>query len=353
MEPLGRMAQLRFVRRVHKLRTLGLATGFLCVAAPLLSLHAPPWQWAALMVHGFLWPHLAYALAARSAQPQQTELRNLLIDSALGGIWIALMRFNLVPSALLATMLAMDKISVGGWRLLGRAALLQALACAVTAAANDFAFAPQSSTPVILACLPFLVTYPLAVSTAAHALARTVRRQNKLLKALSRFDPLSGLPNRSHWEEVAAGELRRHQRSGRPAALMMIDIDHFKPVNDRYGHVVGDEVIRALGVVLRNHLRDIDTPGRYGGDEFAAVLPECTLPQALATAERIRSRVEALRHPQAPELRSTVSIGVAAANGSMADVREWIAQADAALYQAKTLGRNRVSGPMPGGLFDA
>ncbi|MFI4981446.1 MAG: MASE2 domain-containing protein, partial [Nevskiales bacterium] len=238
--------ELRFVRRMRPLRALGLGLGFFCVAGVFHQNGMHPLLWAILLLNGFVWPQFAYFLASRSADPQKAEFRNLLVDSTAGGVWVALMQFNLLPSVVLVTMLSMDKISIGGWRFLARTATAQALACLVVSALNGFVFAPITSMTEIAVCLPFLVVYPVAVATVTYALSRTVTRQNKLLEELNRIDSLTGLLNRGHWEEVLLGELRRHQRIGRPAALLMLDIDRFKPINDQQGHPVGDEVIRGV-----------------------------------------------------------------------------------------------------------
>ena len=111
---------LRFVRRVHLLRTLGLGLGVMCVASVLRLHEAPLGWWILLVAHGLAWPHAAWLLALRSADPRRAEFRNLMVDSALGGVWIAVMQFSLLPSVLLATMLSVDKVSVGGPSLLAR-----------------------------------------------------------------------------------------------------------------------------------------------------------------------------------------------------------------------------------------
>jgi diguanylate cyclase len=123
---------------------------------------------------------------------------------------------------------------------------------------------------------------------------------------------------------------------------MMIDIDHFKTVNDRFGHTAGDEVIRAVGLILRQSIRPSDFAGRYGGDEFAVVCPQARLDDALAIAERIKTRIEAIRVRHVPDLHVSCSIGVAMLGPQHADVRDWINEADAALYQSKDGGRNQV-----------
>lgn len=339
-----RSESLRFARRLRRLRMLGLGVGSLSAAAVFLENGAHPATWAALVFYSFVWPQLAYLLAVRSADPQRAERRNLLFDSTAGGVWVALMQFNLLPSALVVTMTSIDKMVTGGWQLLLRTASAQAVAIVLAAALNGFAFQPVTSMFVLIACLPLLFVYPMAISTVGYALARKVRRQNRRLTELNRIDGLTGVLNRHHWEEALDGELRRHLRSGRPAALLLIDVDDFKPINDLLGHTVGDEVIRGVAGVIRDSIRDIDVAGRYGGDEFGVLLPETGIRDAIAAAERIRQRVEDCAIGVEQQTRCTVSIGAMEATPSMQDARDWIAEADAMLYFAKAEGRNRVGG---------
>ena len=223
----------------------------------------------ALAFNGFAWPHLARWLASRSRDPHRVEFRNLMIDSAVGGAWVAVMQFNLLPSALLVTMLSIDKIGVAGWRFLSRTAPLQVATCAVVSLLLGFPVQLHSSMLNIVASLPFMLAYPLALSTVTYALGHRVALQNRQLERLNRIDLLTGLPNRRHWEEAAGSKLARYLRSRRPAVVMLIDIDNFKEVNDAHGHAGGDEVLRCVARVLRTSVREIDTPARYGGDEFA------------------------------------------------------------------------------------
>lgn len=335
---------LRFIDRMRGLRSLGVALAFFCVAGVFYNNGANPLVWAALVFNAVAWPHLAWYLARRSPEPYAAERRNLVIDSATSGVWIVLMHFNLLPSALLVAMLSMDKICVGGWRFLARTATAQLIAAAATLALYGLRFEPATSLTQILLCLPFLTAYPIGVATLTFALARKVRRQNKQLEELNRIDSLTGLLNRGHWEDALLGELKRHQRLGRPATLLMVDIDRFKQINDQQGHPVGDEVIRGVAGLIQGCVRDVDTAGRYGGDEFGIVLPDADLQQAIVVAERIRRAVESGAFGTGSRLHCTVSIGLAAAGADMHGSRDWIASADAALYRAKLLGRNRVVG---------
>jgi diguanylate cyclase len=336
------ISRTRLVERVFRLRALGLGLGFLAVAGVFLDHGAPPWAWTLLAIDGFLWPHLARQFALHGTDPERAEINNLLIDSAMGGLWIALMQFSVVPSAVLVVMLAVDKISVGGWRLLGHAFSLQVAACALAAAVNDFAFEPESSMRSVLMSLPYLAGYPAAIAAATFALARRTSRHNRMLARQTRVDAATGLLNRPSWEAAVESELRRFRRGGASASLMMIDIDHFKTINDRYGHLAGDEVIRVAARVIQGCIRDMDVPGRYGGDEFGLLLVHTGTHAAHVAAERIRQRLAETGFERAPDLRCTLSIGIASATRAMEDVHAWISEADAALYQAKTLGRNRI-----------
>jgi diguanylate cyclase (GGDEF)-like protein len=133
----------------------------------------------------------------------------------------------------------------------------------------------------------------------------------------------------------------RCHRFGRPLSLMMLDIDFFKKINDEFGHLVGDDVLRAFAQRLREFLRSGDFCARYGGEEFVVVLPETTLPIALEVAERIRKGVGELPLLNKPKVQVTVSIGVATmAQGQ--SINELFAAADAAVYRAKNAGRDQV-----------
>ncbi len=334
---------LRFARRMHAPRTFGLALGFLCVFVTLYGQGAPTWVMALLVLNGFVWPHVAYAIASRARDPHRAELRNLVADSAFGGAWIAAMQFNLLPGVLLFAMLAMDKMSVGGWRLFARALPVQVAVCAAVAAVQGFAFQPMPTLEIVLACLPMLVAYPMAVGLVTNRLSRRVREQNRQLGTLSRIDGLTGLLNRVNWERMVSAELKRHHRHGSPAALMMIDIDGFRTINDRYGHVAGDEVIRNVAALVEGALREQDIAGRYGDDQFGVLLPDTDPAGALVIAERVRAQIEQSVVQSADRIRCSVSVGLAAVGGGGDTVRDWIARTDRALHHAKVLGRNRIA----------
>jgi diguanylate cyclase (GGDEF)-like protein len=142
-------------------------------------------------------------------------------------------------------------------------------------------------------------------------------------------------------KEMFERELARARHGGMPLCLMMIDVDNFKRFNDAYGHIAGDRVLIAVAGALREHLRPTDLIARFGGDEFAVLLPDAGLGQAQQTADRLRAEVAALSPPSL-STAITISIGVSAALPGD-DVGTLVQRADAAMYEAKELGRNRVA----------
>ena len=334
--------ELRFVRRVHYMRTLGAALSALAVAAVLAGNGAPSWIWALWAFNGFLWPLLARWLTLRAPDPVRMTRRCLVLDSAFAGAWIAIMEFNLVPSAVLLAMVTMDKIAVGGWRFLGRTAPALLLACALVTAALGLPVRLESSLAVVLATLPFLFVYPVALASFAFGLGHSLARKNRQLERLNRVDVLTGLRNRRGWNEALNAELARHARTRRPAVLMLVDVDNLKDVNDNHGHLVGDEVLRRVAGVLACSTREIDTPARYGGDEFGVLLAETSLAGAQRVAERVRTAFLERRPREAAEQGCTLSIGLAEVDLSVITADEWLRRADAAMYRAKAGGRNRV-----------
>lgn len=186
-----------------------------------------------------------------------------------------------------------------------------------------------------------LIVYDVTDS-AVHKLE--LEGVNEELAILSQTDGLTKLFNRTHWESCLQAEYKRWTRSNHPSCLVMLDIDHFKKVNDNYGHMVGDEVIRHISALIRHHVRETDTAGRYGGEEFAVLLADTELENAKIFAERLRSAVEkAVVKYNDIDLKYTISIGVAEITPAIKTYEAWIECADAALYQSKEGGRNMIT----------
>jgi diguanylate cyclase (GGDEF)-like protein/PAS domain S-box-containing protein len=164
------------------------------------------------------------------------------------------------------------------------------------------------------------------------------------LRQATYCDHLTGLANRRAFFEAAELELARRQQSGRPLALLMVDADHFKRINDAHGHPAGDAVLRRLAATMQRICREVDVVARIGGEEFALLLPGVDHGAALAVAERLRAEVAQAPAAEQPAIPYTVSIGVAAMDDSVAGIDALIKQADLALYAAKRRGRNQVAG---------
>lgn len=163
-----------------------------------------------------------------------------------------------------------------------------------------------------------------------------------IIKEMSIHDDLTGVYNRRHLMELLEHEHHRISRGGARFSVAMLDIDHFKSVNDTHGHLTGDEVLKAVSDVIRSSLRSADFCGRYGGEEFLLVMTQTNINGALLCAERIRSTIEQNRFPNmGVDFRVTVSLGVTEYTGKE-DIPTMIARADKALYRAKESGRNRV-----------
>eukprot|EP01037_Dinobryon_pediforme_P009150 gene9150-9232_t len=280
-------------RRIYPLRILGMGLGGMVVAVVLWERQASPMAWTALLLTTLVWPHVAYLLTRRAADPYAAEVRNLLIDSALVAALVPLMHFNLLPSVMLLTLTMVDKITTGIRGLWVRALWVMLAAGVASTAVMGLHWAPETSMRVMVACLPVMSLHTLSVSVVSYQLIRQSARQNQMLDELRRVDALTGLFGRGHWQEQAEAALRRHHTTDEPA-------------------------------------RD-----------------------ALAIAQRIREQTEGVRLRSLPELRITSSIGVAPADHRHSSLRAWIDAADAALYVAKNGGRNQVAGCMEPALVPA
>jgi diguanylate cyclase (GGDEF)-like protein len=168
-------------------------------------------------------------------------------------------------------------------------------------------------------------------------------RYHEEVYQLATLDALTELYNRRHFQELLEKELARAGRHARPLALAILDVDHFKRINDEHGHIAGDGVLRQIATIVREHVRGEDIAARIGGEEFAVLLPEAGLPAAEAFAERLRAAIEAAAFaPGGAPRRVTISIGIALLAPTRASRSELMRAADAALYEAKESGRNRV-----------
>lgn len=207
---------------------------------------------------------------------------------------------------------------------------------------------------VVELCLGMLVAISCGISLALLVLTLppVVLLQRSLLhaqlQAAARTDPKTGLLNAAAWQREADTEIVRARRTGETLALLIVDIDHFKRVNDTHGHLVGDQVLAGVAAGLRAQLRDYDVVGRFGGEEFVILLPRADVAEASHVAERLRGRIGRMAMTADDALVTvTISVGVAVMSLHGDDLIELLAAADLALYRAKELGRDRICLPAP------
>lgn len=171
-----------------------------------------------------------------------------------------------------------------------------------------------------------------------------LEKANAELEMLSRTDRLTRLNNRGYWEECLAAEFSRYKRYETTSSVIMFDIDHFKKVNDTYGHQAGDEVIRQVSQALRDNLRKTDIAGRYGGEEFGVILGNTDAKSAMVFCERVRKQIEAMEVVHdGKTIKFTISLGISQAVDTTDNYTSWLEQADQALYASKEGGRNQTN----------
>ena len=199
----------------------------------------------------------------------------------------------------------------------------------------------------ILITVVVAVNVVLAIFAVPTVLLARRFMMHAQLVVQSRIDSKTGLLNAATWESEAMIELARAVRTRTPLSIALVDIDHFKAVNDRYGHLVGDKALRAVTDALRGQLRAYDLAGRFGGEEFVILLPHTHQANALTIAERLRGRIADMSIPiddddeSGPSVRLTVSIGVTVLDNDSRELTDLLADADTALYYAKENGRNK------------
>jgi len=239
--------------------------------------------------------------------------------------------------------MTMNNVAAGGKRLVVRGALAQLAGMLVAVLVLGPGLQLNATPLQVYACLPMLTLYPLALGWVCYQLAIKLADHKRRLSALSLTDSLTGLLNHGAWKDLLLLKFQACRLQQGDAVIALIDIDHFKTINDTFGHVVGDCVLRQLSAELRRNLREGDQAGRYGGDEFCVILPATSEAQACHVMERLRERVANYRNPQLPHLRISLSIGLSAFEAGLESPEHWLDQADKALYTAKHAGRDQVN----------
>jgi diguanylate cyclase (GGDEF)-like protein len=364
-------AHRRLVDGRYRIRILAFALA--CVP---IGLHIWPRAygvgiWALFVAQFLIYPHLLYWRSRTSADPKRSEASNVVIDSVALGAWAAGLGFPLGISVGLLLAILLNHAMTGG--LQGILIGLMAFASGALASTAVIAFHVSTDTDglVTLFSIIALAVYLALIGSESFRYAKQLREvqstldrqkmtleeanaalheqiekiddlREKLREQANR-DSLTGLFNRRYLEGTLERERARCRREGAPLTMLMIDVDHFKTVNDDYGHQAGDEVLRVLGKLLLENARIEDIVCRYGGEEFLLVLPKMPLDIALDRAAQLLKMVQetSVQHGEMC-IRTTVSIGVASTSERADSAEALLKRADKALYEAKARGRNRV-----------
>lgn len=337
-DPLKKIACYSYIPRVFACFT-GLAVMVTIFSINNSNAINSSWLLLPPLIICLAWPHLAYYWAKHSNDAKTAMIKSVLIDSFIVGFSVPIISFEIIPSTVFVTAIIINNISLGGLKLFIKGLITLISAMIMSSLLISPTIRLESNIMVILTCLPMITLYPISLATINYRLTRLLLSQKRKLLHLSRNDDLTGVFSRRYWDQRLLEEFNRCQRSGEDACVMMVDIDHFKHINDAYGHLIGDNVLKQFGRILQS-LRASDITGRYGGEEFAILLPNSNFEKSLSVAERLRNEIEKTQFDTIGHC--TASIGIAPLNNDYKDAYNWLDQADKALYEAKANGRNRV-----------
>ena len=329
-------------RRFYLPRCLGLSMGFLAVFFSLSAPRHGRLVLGVLISYCFLWPHLAYLLARSSARPVDTERRSMLVDAFTAGLFAGVMGFNPIPSVCILSMVTMNNMAMGGPRFMGRGVLASLLGAGVIYFTLGTPFHDMLSRAQIAACLPLLVLYPLSLGYVAYLTAIQLIKHKNQLRDMSRTDSLTGLTNRAAFNEILDDWVRAPGSDIHRSVVALVDVDQFKDINDKFGHIAGDRALQKVARIMLSCVQEQDTVARYGGDEFCVILRNISKVDAAGVFERMCALAQPDAHRRHDEPVPTLSIGAAMYSPHARTSAMWIHMADGAMYEAKKGGRNRV-----------
>ena len=360
------------VRMNRRNRSASFVMLFAVLGSHLVERDAPALVWGLLILQFFAYPQLIYLRALRAPQPQKAEIGNLLLDAALFGLWSAALAFPLWITFVLFICALINISFFRGPQGMARATAAFLAGAALGGVTLGWRVEPSTSDATTLLAVVGFGLYLILTANisyernrklhaarakleqgelALHAANQSLQAQLDEIRALqgrlqelANRDSLTGLYNRRYFDSTLERELARCKREGLPLCLILIDIDHFKEINDTYGHPAGDEVLKYLAAVLGEQAREGDVACRYGGEEFLLLLPGMPLITARERAEQwCRAFAQTTIAFGELRIRGTVSIGIATYPAHGKSPQELLQRADLALYQAKAAGRNRVA----------
>ena len=351
------------VRMNHKNRSVNFVLVALVLGLHMAGQSLGPVAWVLLTLQFAIYPQLAYAVASRSKHPFQAEMRNMQFDALCFGAWSGGLMFPLWITFILLIACTVNLTLFGGARGVKQGFALFGVGALAAGAGQGFAIqagtSPWATGLSIALVTGFLILISLENhrrSMLLHASKQSLRHNETVLtqqlqdirdlhaqvRNQAIHDALTGLHNRWHLNEVIERDIARYAREGQKMSFLLIDIDHFKHVNDTYGHQVGDDVLSQTASLLAARARSSDFLCRYGGEEFLLVLHGADTTAAHAMAEDLRTTYAATGLVSRQHtIHKTLSIGLATfpADGSTSDAL--LQAADQALYRAKRNGRNR------------
>lgn len=352
------------VRMNHRNRTWGFLALGLVIGMHIAQKMPDPLLWSWLLATYLLYPQLAWLVSKYSKNPLRQELWHMRLDAWLCGAWAATLHFPLWIAFTLFITVLLNLTLFRGWRGLWEAFLAWMTGALLLGFFSGGRVDMETDgwvtgTTLAMLSLFLIVTaldnqqrsmrlhqMRLKLRSSQQGLQRQLEEisglQNQLKEQALR-DSLTGLFNRYRLSEVLHREIERCKRAGQSLSLLLIDIDHFKNINDRWGHQVGDEVLRQVAERLERNTRAGDWCFRYGGEEFLLILPQADMQDAWLKADLLRQRLAAdplLCGDQAVDVR--ISAGLSTYPDHGADLDALLGSADRALYQAKREGRNRV-----------
>ncbi|UFH48487.1 MASE2 domain-containing protein [Pseudomonas sp. KNUC1026] len=331
----SRQAGLSFAKRIVAPRALGCALSFIYIAAIIQGTGTPAWVWGAMVANGFFWPWVAQALAHRSPHPYRAEMRNLLMDSLFAGAWVAVMRFNLLPTALLLSMVAMNNVAAAGFGFLLRGLAAKALGALAMCGLIGAQVQWRTSLEVMIASLPMLVIYPLTVGWTSHALAVKLFQRRKAFDIINSYGDNSRLLAYNPWMSELAADHQRCRRSNGHSTLAVIGIDGLASLHRRHGHWVAEAISKRLGHIVLAETRNADVVGTNGSDQFFILFPGLRERAAAQCLHRIREQFCRFGQADAELPLLSASAGMAEYSYLQAGEWDWFEAARRALDEAR------------------